>query len=288
MIAAAVSAVFILNSCSEYKSESITENTVSISSSWYRQAQVDLGTRIKMYSLSEGYAISRGRGEIEGRAYKFTGGKWVPFYSFPYSDFPQIIKNGEEIWTINHLVHKGFYKPVLHSFGSEKKELPLPLIKWDDTDFSMWKSIHVFDDRTALLAGQQGNLIYFNGNNWEQVESTINRDTLQNLLAGDINDLFMFDKNNGWAAGKDGMILRCVNGKWIRVNSPSKKHLLKIWMADENTGWIVGMNGTLLKYDGMNWQDENIEIPGNLNSIKGLNKNYVFAVGDNSTLLLFD
>lgn len=276
--------------CSNADNANDKEVTNGSTDVWYKQADIELGSKIHMFSSSLGIAVSRGRGNIPGNAYKFENGKWTSIFSFPYSDFPLIGQyDSTKIWVINHLTHTGHYKPVLTELNSNsKKEIDLPTIKWDDTDFAMWKALSITKDGSAWLAGQQGNILFYNKKKWMAQPSPINRDSLFNFLSGDINDLFMFDSKNGWGVGKDGLIIRCINSKWQKVDSPTNNHLEKIWMANNNFGWITGQNGTLLKYNGITWEVQRIETADHLLSIKGIDSSYAIAVGANSSMFEYD
>lgn len=261
----------------------------SLSGTWYKQANVDLGYRIKMLSVDSGYAVSRGRGNIPGCLYKFNNGRWDKIFQYPYSDFPQLAVNNSTLWLINHLVHSGQYKPVLTSISDDKPiELNLPTVMWDATDYSMWKTIQVMNNGTVWMAGQQGNIIYYDGRKWKNINSPVVKDTLPTLLSGDINDMFMISDSLGWAVGKDGLIIKYENGEWKKFNSPTVNHLNKILMLNENGGWIAGQKGTLLFYDGNSWNIKLSGTPNNLNSVKSDNNGNVAVAGDNSTLLIYD
>lgn len=283
---------FSFSSCSIQKisNSNLRLKSTLYSSSWYKQTSVDIGNKIIMFSENDGLAISNGRGEIDGKAYRFSNGKWESFYSFPYSDFPLISKyDSNTIWTVNHLAHKGAYKPVLNSFSfKDRKEIPLPKIMWDSIDYVMFKSISVLENGSSFLVGQQGNILFFNGKSWKQIQSPIAKDTLQNLLSGDLNSVVMLNENEGWAVGKDGIILKFINNKWSIINSPTNKNLLNISMLNNNFGFIVGEKGTVLKFDGINWKKVDINSPERLNSIKIVDSNNIFIVGDNSSFYQFD
>ncbi|HSP86912.1 MAG TPA: protein kinase, partial [Ignavibacteriaceae bacterium] len=263
---------------------------IQLSSIWYRQSQVELGNRIKMFSPSNGFAISKGRGDISGEAYSFENSRWSSFYSFSYSDFPIIEKyDSTSIWIVNHLIHPGDYKPVLTEFKkNRKKEIPLPKIMWDEIDYSMWRTLFILPDGTAWMAGQQGNIIYYDGKKWIIAESPIKKDSLPNLLSGDISDIYMTSEKNGWGVGKDGLIIHFNGSNWEKSESPVNVNLEKIWMYNENLGWAVGQRGTILRFNGTKWIKEKTETAQNLLSVKGLDSNYVIAVGSNSTLLFFN
>lgn len=278
-------------SCSESDNvideEEIADDSTDV---WYKQADIELGSKIQMFSSSTGIAVSRGRGNIPGNAYKYENGKWNSIFNFPYSDYPLIGQyDSTKIWVINHLTHSGHYKPVLTELTSKgKKEIDLPAVKWDVADYAMWKTLAISPDKTAWLAGQQGNILFYNKKKWVFQPSPVNRDSLSNFLSGDINDLFMFDSKNGWGVGKDGLIVRCVENNWQKFASPTNNHLEKIWMDNKNFGWIAGQNGTLLKFDGKKWEVQRIETADHLLSIKGIDSTYAIAVGANSSMFEYD
>lgn len=296
-VVAVISAAFFL-SCEPHRDESShLTNPDNINFVWYRQAKIDIGARIEMHSPNSGFAITSGRGNIKGQALLFNDGAWEEFYSFPYSDFPQIILyDSSTIWTINHLTHRGDYKPILSSFtNGVKKEIQLPKIMWDDIDYVMWKSLKVFSNGTAWLAGQQGSILFFNGNNWSVAESPINKKELTSLLAGDINDLFFVSDNNGWGVGKDGLIIRYKNGKWENYPTPTNKHLNRIWMLNDSHGYIAGNEGTLLELvpsenntDELIWKQVDLETGTSFFSVKGIDTRLVIAVGNNSSFYFND
>lgn len=261
-----------------------------LSDIWYRQAEVDIGRRIIIKSPNEGIAISSGRGDIPGKAYYLENGKWIPFYQFPYSDFPLIsYYDTNKIWTVNHLVHHGLYKPELYQFFNNKVEpLYLPLIKWDEIDYAMWKGIFVLSPENVRLVGQQGNIFFFDGKKWSEEKSPVDKSKLESLLNGDINDIFMINESLGWGCGKDGLIIKYENNEWKRVESPTLNHLEKIYMINENKGVIVGQRGTILLYENDNWEKIKINTAENLFSVKALDEKNIFVVGSKSTLIFSD
>ncbi|MBI2427697.1 MAG: VCBS repeat-containing protein, partial [Ignavibacteriales bacterium] len=288
------STIIIHGSCtkSEKQEPSIQSKQSLMSLHWYRQAMVDLGYRIKMFSPTDGIAISRGTGkEFRGRAYRFDHGEWKPFSEFPYSDYPMIVSKDSTslFWTINHLTHDGAYRPVHSEFVKEKRrEIPLPKIMWDDVDHVMYKGIHQFDDGTAWMVGQQGHILFYDGKKWNEVESPLIHHDRENVYDGDLNDLFMLSKNSGWAVGRDGIIIRYQNGKWERFPSPTRNKLFRVAFADGNNGWAVGEKGTIIKWNGTDWSVEKIDSREVLNSLKVLDAKNVWVVGNSSTLLRFD
>lgn len=241
-----------------------------------------------MVTPDSGIAISRGRGDVEGKVYVYRSGTWNPIYSFPYSDYPQINFYNNKLWVVNHLTHYGFFKPVLTEIGKTKKGIELPKIMWDATDYVMWQNLAVLPNGTAWMAGQQGHMIFYNGNKWEEIKSPIDKNKLADLISGDINDIYMIDSSSGWAVGKDGMILRYKNGSWKNHTSPTGNNLQRIVMLGEDKGWIAGFSGTVLEYKNGVWVKSSIESPAMFYSIKAIDENHVWVCGANSSLYFFD
>ncbi|NUN07714.1 MAG: protein kinase [Ignavibacteriaceae bacterium] len=259
--------------------------------SWFKQTEVDLGKKIIMLSPALGYSITSGRGNINGQVLKFNGGTWDEISSHPYSDFPQIsVADSNSLIAITHRTHFGNYKPVLQRItGGISQELPIALHMWDEIDFAMYKSLWNFGGNKFLAAGQQGYLSFFDGTAWNHVKSPVKRDTLKTLLSGDINSLYMFSQDSGWAVGKDGMILQCRNGVWNYYPSPTRFQLNSIVMTSSEYGVIAGDYGTVLEFDGVKWKKTDINSSERLTAVKAAGSKNIFICGSNSTLFhLYD
>lgn len=287
--------LFLISCSSEVKKISLQSPVIHTAQSatslqWYRQAVVDLGSRIIMFSPNKGIAISNGRGEINGKLYYFKNGEWKSIYEFEYSDYPLIAtKDSSVIWSVNHLTHNGAYKPVHSEFvHGKRKEIPLPKIMWDAVDYVMYKGIHQFADGTAWMVGQQGHILYYNGTQWSEAQSPLVNTQREVVYEGDLNDIVMLSKNSGWAVGRLGVILRYENGKWSKFPSPTENSLNKIEMANEQLGWAVGERGTILRWNGSEWLMEKTDVRERLHSIKVIDSVNVWIVGASSTLLYFN
>ncbi|MFA6439013.1 MAG: FG-GAP-like repeat-containing protein, partial [Bacteriovoracaceae bacterium] len=258
---------------------------------WYRQALVDLGAKIRMYSENDGVAISRGMGkDVRGKAYRFTNGQWVPFVEFPYSDYPLIGRfDSTNVWTITHLTHEYAYRPVHTIFtNSIRKEIPLPKIMWDEVDYVMFKGLHQLSDGTAWMVGQQGHILYYNGVRWEEKKSPLINPDRSSSYDGDLNDITMTTHQSGWAVGRNGVILRYENSQWNIVPSPVNQTLQKISMVNDSTGWAVGNSGTILQCRKFVWTKVFIDMHEQLFSIVAFDERNAWIVGNNSTLLSYD
>ncbi|MFA5832696.1 MAG: protein kinase [Bacteroidota bacterium] len=258
---------------------------------WYRQATVDLGARIIMFSPDDGIAISRGMGkEVKGKVYRFHKGQWLPFYEYPYSDYPLIAGSDSiDVWTVNHRTHEGAYQPIQSTFlHGVRKEVPIPKIMWDDIDYVMFKGIHRYSDGTAWMVGQQGHILHYDGGKWKEVESPLINPNRTTAYDGDLNDVVMTSKNSGWAVGRNGVIIRYDNTRWEKIESPTNQTLQKISMVNDSTGWAVGNSGTILICRNYQWQKVSIDIREQLFSVFTLDEQRAWIVGNNSTLLSYD
>lgn len=287
-----LSCTLLNNSCRRSTKEPFQpQNATSKNLHWYKQAVVDLGYRIVLSSVNEGLAVSRGMGkDVKGKAYRLQSGEWIPFYDYAYSDFPLISSvNSSGIWTINHLVHNGSYRPV-HSIFREgsRKEIPLPRIMWDEVDYVMFKGMQLLEDGTAWMVGQQGHILFYDRFQWKEIKSPLISQSQENVYAGDLNDISMTTQSSGWAVGRNGAVIRYHNGHWAKVVSPTDKNLNKLSMVDDSTGWAVGYGGTILQCLNYQWRIVETDIREQLFSVKALDRNNAWIVGNNSTLLSFN
>lgn len=280
----------LFSSCTETRNELPAVTSVSVSR-WYRQAVVDLGSRIVMTSPTNGFAISRGIGnEVQGHAYRLSGGEWKPFYDFQYSDYPLIgVKDSLAFLTVNHLTHAGAYRPIVSEYkGNKRSEILLPKIMWDEIDYVMFKGLYCFGDGTAWMVGQQGHILYYDGSQWHEKISPLFNPHKSTITEGDLNDIAMTSKMTGWAVGRNGAIIRCVNGEWKQAASPTDQVLQKISMANDSTGWAVGNGGTILECRNYHWRIIPFDTREQLNSVYVFDSTDAWIVGTNSTLLSYD
>ena len=173
---------------------------------WYKEIEVNLGYRIDMVNKDFGYAISRGKGDINGKVYTYKNNNWTPFTSFSYSDYPSIIHLSDSSFLyLIHETHFGKYRPRLIKVERGKKEeFSLPPVMWDERDFTMWKGLSVINKDEFWLAGQKGNIIKYKNNRWlKEFVADLNSNS-DNFLSNDINDIFMLSDTLGWAVTRSG------------------------------------------------------------------------------------
>jgi photosystem II stability/assembly factor-like uncharacterized protein len=65
----------------------------------------------------------------------------------------------------------------------------------------------------------------------------------------DLNGIHFVDEMNGWVCGNDGFLLQTTDGgdSWMNRNSGAFDKLRDVFMVDASTGWIVGRDGILRK-----------------------------------------
>lgn len=248
-----------------------------------------------MLNTEIGFAISRGKGDPENGGEKgefliFENGRWTAFDNFNYSDYPNVKKvNEKTIWYLTHSNYDNSYKPHLYSYSQSRiKEIELPKVMWDETDYSMWLSLSITPGGNAYMVGQRGNIIFYNGKKWKEVYSPVKNENASNIITGDLHDVFMISDSLGWAVGKAGIILKYYNGSWHNYDSPVNVELNKISFINKNTGWIAGEKGTVLKYENGTWNKMITDFRINFYTIKAINENKIYIAGARSSLILFE
>ncbi len=285
-----IALMFLINACNPEKKTGGPTVDVSAGQTWYMQAQMDLGASIKMIDDKNGFAISRGRGDVPGRLYKYDGKQWTAIYSFPYSDFPLIIPiDTSTVWSVNHLTHNGDYQPIFNVVTSNKvKNISLPKVMWDNQDYSMWQAIDLLEDGTAWMVGQLGNILYYDGREWQEYKSPLKDLPRSSMFSVDLNALKMINADLGWAVGKNGIILKYENKSWKLFKSPTKNNLKNVNFNSQKKGWIVGEKGTILRFDEGRWQRVKTKYRDNFTAVKFDNKGQPWVCGENSRLINFD
>ena len=107
------------------------------------------------------------------------------------------------------------------------------------------RSIHFINADTGWVVGE---LKYGKGVILKTCDGGITWITQLNLSEV-LYSAYFLDKNNGWAAGKNGTILKTIDGgtNWIPQKNITANNLYSVYFHDRNTGWIVGREGTILK-----------------------------------------
>lgn len=113
------------------------------------------------------------------------------------------------------------------------------------------------------------------GVNWRGVDSG---------QAVRLRSVFFLDENNGWAAGREGVVIRTTDGgeSWSPALETGTDVILNdIYFTDLNNGWVSGNSGTLLRTTdgGDSWQTQTTNSTRNLNDVHFVNNSTGFASG---------
>jgi len=133
--------------------------------------------------------------------------------------------------------------------------------------------------RHVFAVGDNGTLLFFDGNQWQFMESH----TQKSLLA-----VWGTSSDNVYAAGEEG-VMRHYNGEiWETVETNIKNTLCGIWGTRPENIYAVGEHGTILHYDGISWQRHYTRWYDRLNTIWGRNALDIYAAGENGLMLHYD
>jgi hypothetical protein len=108
--------------------------------------------------------------------------------------------------------------------------------------------------------------------------------------ADTLQSVFFLDRNQGWIAGQNGIILHTTNGGvfWEKVASGSTRWFTDISFSDADHGWVTGPTGMLHTKDGgLTWNKHGLtDMP--LNAVWFTPDQYGWAVGEGGTILHFE
>ncbi len=106
---------------------------------------------------------------------------------------------------------------------------------------------------------------------------------------GQIRHIAIDDLGDGWAVGKDSLLLRLVQGTWkARTNATGWGDLWGVDHCGDNDAWAVGANGLLLHLDNTGWQvAQDLGLP-TLRAVAFNRLGEGWAVGEEGALAWFD
>jgi len=156
------------------------------------------------------------------------------------------------------------------------------------TDRSLYALAEGPDDR--LYASGLGVILALDGDEWHNVFSTTD---------GDLRDVFALDKENVFAVGKSGTVLRFDGKNWARETieeipladggtMPFSSGIFGVWASDTDDLWAVAESGTWLHSDGGLWTAYSSGEEVTLRSVHGLSDKAVWMVGGSGTVIHYD
>lgn len=117
---------------------------------------------------------------------------------------------------------------------------------------------------------------YFMDNEWQQVYET---------PTGWFNDLCVFDYNEVYAVGSNGLIAYFDGNNWTEIAPLTDEDLLSVHVNENGDGWAVGKNGTMLKCAQRQWSVYNSPTTHNLNVVSFYNHSLGFIGGNDGAML---
>jgi photosystem II stability/assembly factor-like uncharacterized protein len=106
----------------------------------------------------------------------------------------------------------------------------------------------------------------------------------------DLNSVYFLDKNNGFACGDSGIVLKTNDGgdTWSQNITSGNVNLRSITFSDSLTGIAVGSNSGIFKTSdgGSSWSLKNLNPDINFNDVKFITSTRILVVGDAGAMLL--
>lgn len=99
----------------------------------------------------------------------------------------------------------------------------------------------------------------------------------------DLNAVYFVDERYGYAAGKDGALIKTSDGgrRWNNISLNTKSDLTGLCFCNVDTGYIIGEDGIFKKTEdgGYSWSDIPIAVEADLTAINFINDSIGFIVG---------
>ncbi len=155
--------------------------------------------------------------------------------------------------------------------------------KWQASDAgvdSLLNWVHMFEDGTAFIAGNDGVVLRGSHPNWEVMTTPTDED-LWGIWGAAPDDI--------WAVGGRGttdsrrVVIRYDGTEWSEVTvdlqRPGVNAFFKVWGSGPDDVWIVGQNGALVQWNGEEFVETGIGSSRDLISVWGTGPDDVYVVG---------
>lgn len=151
----------------------------------------------------------------------------------------------------------------------------VPLLNWGQ----------VFEDKTAVVVGNAGTILRFDGTLWS-LQPAPSREDLWGVWGARSDDV--------WAVGGAGLqdgqatVLHYDGATWQAVLLPALQRpnvwaFFKVWGASADDVYVVGQNGAMLHFDGSRWGELGVGIGDDLIAIYGVGHDRIAVVGGRSS-----
>jgi hypothetical protein len=131
----------------------------------------------------------------------------------------------------------------------------------------------------VFVAGSQGAIFHYGGDNWGVMESGTEV-SLRGIWGAARDDVF--------AVGDQGTVIHYNGSGWSEMSGGTSTELHAVWGSAGDDVFAVGAGGTIIHYDGNSWTDMPTGTPSVLYGVWGSSDDDIFAVGENGTILHHD
>ncbi|MBK7578370.1 MAG: hypothetical protein IPI24_13235 [Ignavibacteria bacterium] len=138
-------------------------------------------------------------------------------------------------------------------------------------------SIAFIHRNDGFAVGRDGSMWRFNGTRWIKIVLQTNVAITRVFVSGHIY----------FAVGERGMMFRWNGSAWIQISSNTTVDLSDVSFYDASFGLVVGRNGCVLRTvdGGLTWTRININIGLHINALHIISRELIFAVCDRGVVL---
>lgn len=104
----------------------------------------------------------------------------------------------------------------------------------------------------------------------------------------DLTAVLAFARDDAWAVGEAGTVLRYTGSLWAPEKSPQDAVLRGIWGAGPRDVWFVGDTGAVLRYRGGDLEPATAVSAGDLYAVSGSSASNVWMVGASGSVMRSD
>ncbi|MBN1289306.1 MAG: hypothetical protein JXA49_06700 [Actinobacteria bacterium] len=143
------------------------------------------------------------------------------------------------------------------------------------------KSVFTLDDNHVWAVGEQGIILFYDGNLWSRQTSGTTR-----FLSG----VWASDPDNVWAVGQDHIVLHYNGNFWATqyINDDDPGDFHSVSGVDAENIWAVGDYSAIFNCNGSSWSEVDHTLAGTLNGVSAYSTDYVWAAGSNEEAGCFD
>jgi photosystem II stability/assembly factor-like uncharacterized protein len=164
------------------------------------------------------------------------------------------------------------------------------LMHWDGGDWTQApgdylphiEDVFMMSSSSGWVVGGDVNIetMYWDGARWSGIETPD--------IQGRLLSVWMNSMTDGWAGGRNGVMVRWNGSTWTEYVMPSTSWIEDILFIAPDDGWAVGGWGYINHWNGTEWSLVNTPLSsGWLNGIDMLSLTEGWAVGDNGTILRY-